>query len=718
MGVTIIVVAAVLNEVISFATFTYSKQTVRQQTAERTKEELKELERINDLKARVESAVMATVGAVEENMQNRQEMYRICTRLVDRNKHIIGSAVALRPGFYQEGDSAFAAFAFQTADAMPVTTKQLPYEYEEWEWYKEPTERDSVWWSEPYRDTGGSDMLIYTFSAPIHNYRHECIGVLTGDINFKDMVFRSHDDSAMYDRLRLWTLLSQLVSIVLILLIVWRSSRSIRKVNALMTEQKLLSQELQIASDIQGAMLPLESVQENARHHLDVRVKLLSASDVSADLYDYFYAGHSLVFCLGDVPGCNVRASVMMAVTRSVFRTAATAVSSVSDNPSPAAIVTAMNRSLSSINDNEMFTTLFVGVLNLDTARLTYCNAGHPWPVILNPHTGTHLLELKPNIPIGIVEDFTYEEQQVTLIDDFTLFLYTDGLYETENVHGETFGTKRMMARLKKSAEKEESPEKIIDRMTTDVENFRGFARRIDDAVMVAIKAICMAAVLLGFGERLMAQESVDVTLGADVVSQYVWRGLALGHATVQPSLGVSWHGLSLTAEGAVGITDSEDAHELDLTAQYTTGGLSVGIVDYWSDTPETRYFYYNAHGTSHVFEGFVGYDWGVCSLSWQTIFAGNDGMNKSGKRAYSSYVEACVPFRLARCDWQATAGLVPYATDYYETTGLAVTVLSLKATRDLKLSRHFTVPVFAELVGNPCSQRAYFVFGFTLSPE
>ena len=121
MGVAFIVVAAVLNEVISFATYTYTKQTVGRQTAERTKEELKELQRITDLKARVESSVQATVGTVEENLQNRQEMYRICAKLVDRNKHIIGSAVALRPGFYQKGDSAFAAFAFQTAACLPPT---------------------------------------------------------------------------------------------------------------------------------------------------------------------------------------------------------------------------------------------------------------------------------------------------------------------------------------------------------------------------------------------------------------------------------------------------------------------------------------------------------------------------------------------------------------------------------------------------------------------
>lgn len=494
MGVTIIVVAAVLNEAISFATYTYTKRTVGRQTAERTKEDLKELQRINDLKARVESAVQATVVTVEENLRNRDELYKICGTLVRNNRHIIGSAVALRLGYQQAGDStsarSFAVFAFQTDDKAPVTTKLLPYDYEQWEWYAQPMRRDSVWWSEPYTDTGGSDMIIYTFSAPLHNHRHECIGVLTGDINFNDMVFRSNTDNSIFDRLHLWALASQLVSILLILLIVWRSTKSIRRVNELMQEQELLNQRLQIASDIQGAMLPVESVQENARHHLDVRMKLLSASDVSADLYDYFYAGRSMIFCLGDVPGCNVRASVLMAVTRSVFRTAATAISAASDSPSPAAIVSAMNRSLSSINDSEMFTTLFVGVLNLDTARLTYCNAGHPWPVMLNPRIGARLLELKPNIPVGLVEDYEYEEQQVTLIDDFTLFLYTDGLYETENSGHETFGQKRMMARLKRSAEEEESPEKIIARMTADVENFRGSAPRIDDAVMVAIRAI------------------------------------------------------------------------------------------------------------------------------------------------------------------------------------------------------------------------------------
>ena len=110
----------------------------------------------------------------------------------------------------------------------------------------------------------------------------------------------------------------------------------------------------------------------------------------------------------------------------------------------------------------------------------------------------------------------------------------------------------------------------------------------------------------------------------------------------------------------------------------------------------------YDAHGTNHVFEANIGYDFGFASLQWYTNFAGNDGTNKDGKRAYSSYVELDVPFKLATVDWNATAGAVPFATDFYGTTGFAVTNLSLKATKDIKVTDSFSIPVFGQVVANP----------------
>lgn len=228
-------------------------------------------------------------------------------------------------------------------------------------------------------------------------------------------------------------------------------------------------------------------------------------------------------------------------------------------------------------------------------------------------------------------------------------------------------------------------------------------------------KAMIAGALLLVSGAA-MAQDTVEATVSADVVSNYIWRGQDLGHASIQPTLGVSYKGISLSAWGSYGITDSNDTEEIDLTLSYTTGGLTVGVTDYWTNGGDKRYFLYDAHKTSHVFEANVGYDFGVVALNWYTNFAGADGLNKDGDRAYSSYVEASAPFKLAGLDWNATVGAVPYATSFYEKAGgFAVTNVTLGASKDVKITDKFSVPVFASVTANPSTQKFYMTFGFTL---
>jgi len=230
------------------------------------------------------------------------------------------------------------------------------------------------------------------------------------------------------------------------------------------------------------------------------------------------------------------------------------------------------------------------------------------------------------------------------------------------------------------------------------------------------MRKIVILAMGLVASATALAQDKIETTIGADFVSQYIWRGLDCGNVSLQPTLGIAYRGFSLSAWGSVGFK-SEDTKEFDLTASYTVGGLTVEVTDYWFDSPEKRYFYYNAHSTSHVFEASVAYDFGLLSAAWYTNFAGNDGLNKSGKRAYSSYFEVNAPFKLATCDWTGTLGVVPYATDFYDTTGFAVTNVALKASKDIKITDSFSVPIFGQVIANPCSQKAYFVFGFTLQP-
>jgi len=233
------------------------------------------------------------------------------------------------------------------------------------------------------------------------------------------------------------------------------------------------------------------------------------------------------------------------------------------------------------------------------------------------------------------------------------------------------------------------------------------------------MKKIVLFAMGLVASVTTLAQE-IETSVSGDIVSSYIWRGQDLGSVSLQPTLGVGYKGLSLTAWGSVGLTDPADTKEFDLTLGYTLGGFNIGVTDYWFNAgldPENRYFKYDAHGTNHVFEANVGYDFGFASLQWYTNFSGNDGMNKDGERAYSSYVEINVPLKISSVDWTATAGAVPFATDFYGTNGFAVTNLSLRASKDIKVSDSFSVPVFGQVTANPCAQKAYLVLGFTLQP-
>lgn len=229
-----------------------------------------------------------------------------------------------------------------------------------------------------------------------------------------------------------------------------------------------------------------------------------------------------------------------------------------------------------------------------------------------------------------------------------------------------------------------------------------------------------MATLFLSVTAVKAQNNRIETTISADFVSQYIWRGQDLGNVSLQPTLGVSYKGFSLSAWGNIGISNPADTKEFDLTIGYTIRGFNIGITDYWFSTgsdPEGRYFKYNAHCTNHIFEANVGYDFGVVNLQWYTNFAGDDMRTQKGKRAYSSYFELNVPFKLGTVDWQASIGCVPYATEFYATTGFAVTNLSLKATKDITVTDKFSIPIFAGLTANPNSKKAYFILGITLQP-
>lgn len=270
--------------------------------------------------------------------------------------------------------------------------------------------------------------------------------------------------------------LLMLAGVCLMSYIIWRSVKASRRLQAAQNQRAAIKSELHIASSIQMALLPKTFPPFPDRNDLDIYASLTPARDVGGDLYDYFIRDEKLYFCIGDVSGKGVPASIVMAVTRTLFRNVATLESK------PHRILTAINHTLSEDNANNIFVTFFVGVLDLPTGRLRYSNAGHEAPIMLSD--SEEKLPCDSNVPLGTVENWEYTLQETTLSDQMTLFLYTDGLTETMDTEHRLFGKKRMIAELKGKR----SPIEINDGMSSAVKSFMEGAEQSDDLTMLIIR--------------------------------------------------------------------------------------------------------------------------------------------------------------------------------------------------------------------------------------
>jgi sigma-B regulation protein RsbU (phosphoserine phosphatase) len=204
---------------------------------------------------------------------------------------------------------------------------------------------------------------------------------------------------------------------------------------------------------------------------------LTPAKSVGGDLYDFMLRDDELFFCIGDVSGKGVPASLVMAVSRTLFRNVAAHVDK------PHLIMEAMNDSICDGNDSCMFVTLFIGVLDLKTGHLRYCNAGHNPPYLQNK-----LLTSDANFPVGAIPGWEFIEEEVDIAPGETLFLYTDGLTEAEDASHKEFGDLRVQKMIVSSLAANDTPKQMIDNMTAAVRQFVGETEQSDDLTMLAIR--------------------------------------------------------------------------------------------------------------------------------------------------------------------------------------------------------------------------------------
>jgi len=216
----------------------------------------------------------------------------------------------------------------------------------------------------------------------------------------------------------------------------------------------------------------------------------------------------------------------------------------------------------------------------------------------------------------------------------------------------------------------------------------------------------------LFFIPKINAQEEkgLEINAEASLVSSYVWRGMYQSGASLQPSLSASLSGFTLEAWGSKDF--STPFKEFDFLLSYETGGFSVGLNDYWCGEEGTPYFEYKEQ---HLLEGTIGFNFGEkfpLSVSWNTMFFGDQDKNEKGKQLFSSYLMFGYDFSVKEVECNAEVGVTPWKSIYSD--DFNVMNISLKASKKISITNKFSLPLFVQAIFSPATNDAHLVFGIT----
>ena len=272
------------------------------------------------------------------------------------------------------------------------------------------------------------------------------------------------------------------IGLIITLILLFLTIVEIKKV----TESRAnIESELTVASNIQMDMLPKMFPAFPDRKDINVYAALKPAKSVGGDLYDFIIrkdpqtGKESFCFIVGDVSGKGVPAALLMAMVCSLFRDIARKKQKASE------IVSDINNCISDRNEHDMFCTLAVGVIDLETGKLEYCNAGHNQPIIAKGNKAEYV-EITPNLPVGAFGNFEYISNEMTISPDERLFIYTDGLTEAEDIKKNEYGELAPLEIVKNHAN--DTPETIINNVLSGLSAFVGKAEQSDDITLMCIQ--------------------------------------------------------------------------------------------------------------------------------------------------------------------------------------------------------------------------------------
>lgn len=566
--VFLIFLAAVILEATSFMQLHLLGRSTNREATIRAENVLRTAQyEILDVVDQAEQAIRDNMWIVQWCLDNPDSISNVTRRIVEDHSAVVGSTVALVPG-YNKQLPFFAPYSYlKDGELVQTTLATEKYNYPAHEWFIEPLEVGMGYWSEPYMDENGGNLVMTTYSSPVLDPRGVTGAVITADVSLEwlskhvgkvdfypnafsvlvsrkgrvmmgpsdslsmkyslqDMAARMKEqpgiselidgmlagrtgavtietqhrgacnvyyssiprtewsmavvipEKEIYENVRkigAVCMLLQILGVLMLIFILLSVARSWMDYQKAKDIEDHLERELEIGREIQMSMVPKVFPPFPERNDIDIAATIVPAKMVGGDLYDFYIRDEKLIFCIGDVSGKGVPASLLMAVTRSLFRN----ISAQED--SPARIVEGINRSMDDMDENGMFVTFFCGILDMQTGRLRYCNAGHNAPLLFTDHIRE--LDVVPNLPLGVMSDMSFQEQQIQLLLDDALFLYTDGISEAENPRQELFGVERMVEALQERRTAMEH----LDAMKAAIAAFVEDAPQSDDITMFFI---------------------------------------------------------------------------------------------------------------------------------------------------------------------------------------------------------------------------------------
>ena len=255
----------------------------------------------------------------------------------------------------------------------------------------------------------------------------------------------------------------------------------VEEIEEITAEKEKISTELTLANRIQVSTLPKEFPPFPDRHEFDIYASMDPAREVGGDFYDFMMIDDDhLCLIIADVSGKGIPGALFMMTSKTILDYLAMTENSVS------AILESANAALCANNEAEMFVTVWIGILEISTGKMTAANAGHEYPAVKRPDGSYELLKDKHGFVLGGMEGLKFKEYEIEFEPGSCLFLYTDGVPEAADPDNELFGTDRMLEAL--NSEPDADPEKVLDNVREHVDGFVRDAEQFDDMTMLCFR--------------------------------------------------------------------------------------------------------------------------------------------------------------------------------------------------------------------------------------